>query len=127
TVQERVAGLLGLDPNYDRASYLPIADNPVTGERNVWAWPQAAIDLIQSAMLPGHVVQGGSWSPEDVTRMAMDVGMLGSGSTATRAAGAGSEGIRGLLDPSTTRIFAGEAAKTADKAALDRAKQMAEA
>lgn len=38
--------------------------------------PSMLADLLGAFMLPGHVAQGGSYTPEDVTNMAMNVGMM---------------------------------------------------
>ena len=75
-VDDRVAGLLGLDPSIQRGSILPFGRD-ASGEM-VMAWPEMALDTIKAAMLPGHVMQGGEFTPRDVTEMALDVGMLSS-------------------------------------------------
>lgn len=101
-VEERAYGLLGADPSVDRATFLPMGR---TAEGNLtFAWPGALLDMAQSAMLPGHVAQGGSWSPDDVTRMALDFGMLGTGAQASRALAGGREGIQRAMDPSTASM-----------------------
>jgi hypothetical protein len=76
TVDKRVAGLLNLDPEIERGSVLPIGRD--AAGNMVMAWPQMALDTIKSLMLPGHVMQGGEFTPRDVTEMALDVGMLSS-------------------------------------------------
>lgn len=76
TIDERVAGLLGLDPTIERGAILPMGRD-ANGEM-VLAWPQMAVDSLKSLMLPGHVMKGGSFTPRDVTEMALDVGMLSS-------------------------------------------------
>lgn len=73
-VDDRVAGLLGLDPSIQRGAILPFGRD-ASGEM-VMAWPEMAIDTLKSLMLPGHVMQGGEFTPRDVTEMALDVGML---------------------------------------------------
>jgi hypothetical protein len=73
-VDDRVAGLLGLDPSIQRGAILPFGRD-ASGEM-VMAWPEMALDTLKSLMLPGHVVQGGEFTPRDVTEMALDVGML---------------------------------------------------
>jgi hypothetical protein len=73
-VDDRVAGLLGLDPSIQRGAILPFGRD-ASGEM-VMAWPEMAIDTLKALMLPGHVVQGGEFTPRDVTEMALDMGML---------------------------------------------------
>ena len=68
TLDARVAGLLGLDPSVQRGAVLPMGRD-ANGEMVV-AWPQMAVDAIKSLILPGHVVQGGEYTPRDVTEMA---------------------------------------------------------
>lgn len=124
TPRDRAYGLLGADPSVDRATFLPMGR---TAEGDLtFAWPGALLDMAKSAMLPGHVVQGGAWTPQDAAEMALDYGMLGTGAQASRALAGGREGILGAMDPATTRMFAGEGAKTADTAALKAAQDMAE-
>jgi hypothetical protein len=113
SLDDVVFGAFGMDPTLKRATLLPVAMN-AAGERE-WAVPQAVVDMLSSAMLPGHVMKGGAWSPQDVTKMALDVGMLGAPvGAATAPAGA-------------LGMFAGKAAKTADRAALARAEAMEQA
>jgi hypothetical protein len=113
SLDDVVFGAFGMDPSLKRATLLPVAMN-AAGERE-WAVPQAVVDMLSSAMLPGHVMKGGAWSPQDVTKMALDVGMLGAPvGAATAPAGA-------------LGMFAGKAAKTADHAALARAEAMEQA
>ena len=113
SLDDVVFGAFGMDPSLKRATLLPVAMN-AAGERE-WAVPQAVVDMLSSAMLPGHVMKGGAWSPQDVTKMALDVGMLAAPvGAATAPAGA-------------LGMFAGKAAKTADHAALARAEAMEQA
>ena len=113
SLDDVVFGAFGMDPTLKRATLLPVAMN-AAGERE-WAVPQAVVDMLSSAMLPGHVMKGGAWSPQDVTKMALDVGMLSTPvGAATAPAGA-------------LGMFAGKAAKTADHAALARAEAMEQA
>ena len=108
-VDDRVAGLLGLDPSIQRGAILPFGRD-ASGEM-VMAWPEMAIDTLKSLMLPGHVVQGGEFTPRDVTEMALDMGMLSS--VAPAPAGA-------------KRMFGGINAKNADLP-MDEASRMARA
>ena len=61
TLAERAQQVYGFDPNLDRAAILPLAKNP-QGEVE-FAFPQIAVDLAKSALLPGHVYRGGSYTP----------------------------------------------------------------
>jgi hypothetical protein len=106
-VDDRVAGLLGLDPSIQRGAILPFGRD-ASGEM-VMAWPEMAIDTLKSLMLPGHVVQGGEFTPRDVTEMALDMGMLST--VAPAPAGA-------------KRMFGGINAKNADLP-MDEASRMA--
>jgi hypothetical protein len=55
------------------------------------AVPQAVIDFLKAVSLPGHVVRGGQYTPQDVREMAANVGLLGS--VATKPAGALASGL----------------------------------
>jgi hypothetical protein len=109
-VDDRVAGLLGLDPSIQRGAILPFGRD-ASGEM-VMAWPEMAIDTLKSLMLPGHVMQGGEFTPRDVTEMALDVGMLSS--VAPAPAGA-------------KRMFGGISAKNAPLDDLAKAEAMEKA
>jgi hypothetical protein len=109
-VDDRVAGLLGLDPSIQRGAILPFGRD-ASGEM-VMAWPEMALDTLKSLMLPGHVVQGGEFTPRDVTEMALDVGMLSS--VAPAPAGA-------------KRMFGGISAKNAPLDDLAKAEAMEKA
>lgn len=77
SISDVVGEALGLDPTVKyRASMLPLvrtADDKVE-----FGVPSMLADLLGAFMLPGHVAQGGSYTPEDVTNMAMNVGMMGA-------------------------------------------------
>ena len=81
TLAQRAESVYGFDPDLERAALLPIARNP-EGELE-FAFPQIAVDVAKSALLPGHVWQGGSYTQEDVARMALDVGAMPARSVAT--------------------------------------------
>lgn len=84
TLDQKVQGLLGFDPAIvKRGAILPLG---MDAEGNTsLAWPQFAYDLARSFMLPGHVVEGGRWSEDDVRRMALDFGLAGGAAGATTA------------------------------------------
>ena len=61
-----------LDPNIvQRGNILPFGRNK-QGELELAA-PDALLSVAKSLMLPGHVLRGGDWMPDDVTRMAGDL------------------------------------------------------
>jgi hypothetical protein len=109
-VDDRVAGLLGLDPSIQRGAILPFGRD-ASGEM-VMAWPEMALDTLKSLMLPGHVMQGGEFTPRDVTEMALDAGMLST--VAPAPAGA-------------KRMFGGISAKNAPLDDLAKAEAMEKA
>lgn len=88
-----MAGLLSdyFENLQHRATLLPLGTNK-SGEM-VMAWPSLVVDAVKSFELPGRVLRGDQWTPEDVTKMALDVGM--SGGLLSRAVPTGDVG--GLL------------------------------
>jgi hypothetical protein len=89
TVDADVYRRFGLTPNLKRGTVLPIARDE---QGNLTpAVPQAVIDFLKAVSLPGHVVRGGQYTPQDVREMAANVGLLGS--VATKPAGALASGL----------------------------------
>ena len=89
TVDADVYRRFGLTPNLKRGTVLPIARDE---QGNLTpAVPQAIIDFLKAVSLPGHVVRGGQYTPQDVREMAANVGLLGS--VATKPAGALTSGL----------------------------------
>lgn len=77
SISDMVGQILGIDPTVKyRASMLPLVKTKE--DRVELGLPSALVSMFESFMLPGHVVQGGSYTPEDVTNMAMNVGMMGA-------------------------------------------------
>jgi hypothetical protein len=122
-----------LDPDWERASILPVGRNRKTGKLGM-AVPQVAADLLSALMLPGDVYQGnvlmndpatGHTSDEVIRRSADLASNLTLGTTGATGAARLAKGER-LVDPNTVNIFAGEGARTADHAALKVAQEMAE-
>ena len=111
-VQQQFGLLAGLD----RPMLLPQPDRAEGGgpDWSNWTAPEWMYEGAKAVALPGHVMRGGEWSPEDVTNMALTVG--GSAGAASMAGGA----PRGALG-----MFGGRMAKTADHDALARAEKMA--
>ncbi|SMF64706.1 hypothetical protein SAMN06265365_12325 [Tistlia consotensis] len=124
TARERVYALTGADPAIDRSSLLPVSRD--ADGRIVATWPGMALDLLQSLLLPGHVAQGGDWSPDEATRMALDVGALGTGARAARVAAAGGKSVREALDASTLGMAGGKGRSlpTDEASRMARARQM---
>jgi hypothetical protein len=121
------------DPNWQRASILPVGRNKQTGQLAP-ATPQAVVDLLSALMLPGDVYKGnvllndpetGHTNMDVIKRSADLAGNLTLGSTGAVGAARMAAGKR-VVDPNVVNIFAGPTAKTADKAALKAAQDMAE-
>lgn len=94
----RAREALGLKDYEYRGTILPFGRTR-EGEVEL-ALPQVAVDVATSAMLPGYAMQGAPYSPQDVTRAAMDIAVP---ATAGRGVGAGVR--RPLRDaPSTEEL-----------------------
>lgn len=71
SLQQKAEGVMGVDPTLrDRGVLLPLGTN-AKGE-TVMAWPEFMIGLTKSGMLPGHVAEGGSFSPEDAVEFTLN-------------------------------------------------------
>lgn len=71
TLDERAQQVLGLDPNVvQRGALIPFGKTKEG--HTTWAVPQVGVDLMKSFLLPGHVLQGGTYTPEDTLRFTMD-------------------------------------------------------
>lgn len=70
TLDQRAQQVFGIDPTLKRGSILPVAENK-QGKLE-FALPQFAVDMAKSFLLPGHAMQGGSYTMPDVTKMALD-------------------------------------------------------
>jgi hypothetical protein len=88
TLQERMKGI-GIDTSLERNTLLPFyrtspykKGGPFTQGIEMRA-PQIAVDMMQGAVLPGHAALGGSYTPEDVTKMALDATPLGRSPAST--------------------------------------------
>ena len=90
TIDQTMMGL-GMDPSAERLNMLP---NP-NGSWNPaeWTAPQWLYDMAKAAARPGHVMQGGQWSPDNATDMAMNVGMGGSVASMAAPAPSGALGM----------------------------------
>ena len=89
TVQERARQVFGFEDLAERGTILPLGRTQ-EGEL-VLATPQIGVDIAESVLLPGHVAQGGEFTPEDVTRFALDVAVP---ATAGRGVGAAPRPVR---------------------------------
>jgi len=70
TLQERGSDVFGFKDYEYRGSLLPFARTK-EGETEI-AWPQLAVDLAQSVLLPGHAAKGGSYTAEDLAKFTLD-------------------------------------------------------
>ena len=111
SLDDRAMSMLGADPTLAyRGTILPVGRTAEGGL--TMAWPQFAVDMARSAALPRHAAEGGEFSVDDVTRMGMDVGMLGSVASVPRGAmrmGGGmvddaTDGIIRLTDDAAARL-----------------------
>lgn len=87
SVTEATEKLLGIDPFYSaRGTLLPIARN-VEGE-GVFAWPETAINAVEGLLMPGHLLKGGSATPDEMRRTALELSgiVAGGGIPAGRVA-----------------------------------------
>jgi hypothetical protein len=84
-VQQQFGLLAGLD----RPMLLPQPDRAEGGgpDWSNWTAPEWMYEGAKAVALPGHVMRGGEWSPEDVTNMALTVGgSAGAASSMARGA-----------------------------------------
>jgi len=96
---------LGVDPELARNAISPLyRTKPYEKGKPFWEGmefrtPQVATDMMRGATLPGHAMQGGSYSEEDVTKMAWDATPLGRSPASTVRKPTPGEFIKGA--PST--------------------------
>jgi len=91
----------------DRAAFLPVGREP--GGETEFAWPGLLYDAARAMVTPGVGMKGGKVTLDDVNRVAMEAGILGS--VARRPA-------------NSLGMFGGVKAKTADLGALGRAHEL---
>ena len=76
TLPERAEEVVGLDPDVERLTLLPYPKGALKKDADVdwldWVAPQIVADMTKSAILPGHVLQGGDFNIEDVVKFALD-------------------------------------------------------
>ena len=87
TLPGAVQQQFGLLADVDRPMMWPSPDRAVGGgpDWSSWTAPEWMYEGAKAVALPGHVMRGGEWSPEDVTNMALTVG--GSAGAASMAGG----------------------------------------
>lgn len=80
TLDERASEVFGFDPAAKRGTLFPGFRLKAGADPKNYSFsdlevvaPQIAVDFAKSFLLPGHVMKGGEYSQEDVTRMALDV------------------------------------------------------
>lgn len=77
TLQDRAREVFGFEDYVDRGTVLPLGR---TAEGDVeFAMPQVGVDMATSLLLPGHVLQGGAYTGDDVTRFALDLALPATG------------------------------------------------
>ena len=78
-LQQSAQQAFGFKKYAERGTVLPLGK---TNEGKLeMAWPQAAVDMASSALLPSQVAQGLPYTPEDVSRFAVDFGLPFTGAT----------------------------------------------
>ncbi len=107
TTARAVNEVFGMSPTMDRAAFLPVGREP--GGETEFAWPGLLYDAARALVTPGVGMKGGEVTQDDITRMAMETGILGS--VARRPA-------------NSVGMFGGVGAKTADLSALGRAHEL---
>lgn len=73
TLQQRAQSSFGIDPKAERNTLLPLYRTDA-GKYEM-RWPSILSDPLTSFLLPGHTLKGGSFTPEDVTKFALDFGV----------------------------------------------------
>lgn len=104
TLQERSQQVYGFDNLAERGTLLPVGETQEG--KFTFAVPQIIKDMAETALLPGHVLQGGSATPEDATRFTLD---WLAPATSGRAPGAKAPPSKGELvrtAPSTEQLQA---------------------
>lgn len=67
SLSDATADFFNLDKDLQRATVLPMARDPKTGDYEL-ALPQLAVDAMEGFMLPSHAYKGGDYSVEDTTK-----------------------------------------------------------
>jgi hypothetical protein len=82
TLSERAKEVVGLDPDVERLTLLPYPKGALKKGADIdwldWVAPQIVADMVKSAILPGHVVQGGDYNVEDVVKFTLDYAIPGA-------------------------------------------------
>lgn len=79
-IEDTLRDELGMDPDVERTMIIPNPNGSFDPRK--WTAPQWLYDTAKAVMLPGHVAQGGDWSPDDANDMAMTIAGGGFGATA---------------------------------------------
>ena len=83
TLSERAEDVVGLDPEVERLFLLPYPKGALKGQDGDidwldWVAPQIVADMTKSALLPGHVGQGGDYNIEDIVKFTLDYAIPGA-------------------------------------------------
>jgi hypothetical protein len=94
SLEQRVREVFGMDPQADRPSLLLDPNGSLNPAD--WTAPRWVYELAKAFVLPGHVMKGGSYTPEDVTDMALSVigTSAGAGSSLAPRGAVGMAGAR---------------------------------
>ena len=127
-----LADILEFDPNVERLTLLPRPKGSLYTERQKgaqvdwsdWIAPQALVDMVKAAQMPGRALRGEEISPEEAMSFAMNVGAGGlatSGSAPANALGAFKRGTNVSGVPIRELLYPGKANLTsAEKSAVTR-------
>lgn len=72
-LEERGREVFGFADYPERGAILPVARDK-EGELQ-FAWPQMAVDVAESVLLPGHAMKGGKVTPEDTVQFTLDAAL----------------------------------------------------
>ena len=84
TLSERAEEVVGLDPDVERLEYLPYPKGGLEKDKGVdidwldWVAPQIVANMVESALLPRHVMEGGDYNIEDVVKFTLDWAVPGA-------------------------------------------------
>ena len=88
-LDKRAEQKYGMDPNVQRLGMLPYPKGSLAGDKGTvdwtdWVAPEFVYQTMKSTLAPGHLMEGGTVSPEEITQAAVTTGlpaMRGPGGT----------------------------------------------